>query len=272
MCVISWSGRFKVLRGLVSCQAEPRAWTGHPQAIPWDRITGDFRPVRPLGGEDFLDPNQNFPGHSEVTVTVTDASDSWKSVAMPSCRKRSLMRYTMKLLEKSRGNKMIPTSASETPHLLGWTDMSREPSLWSNAYIILYSSVFCCLICFCLLSKQVMLPLIESWSFKFASFSPFPLGCCPKTSAKPHSIDWLKGFEGTICRIYLCFEGLKLWFPDVSCTFSLNTWPILTLPTGKITANGQDTDSNGSHCAQRFTLFAPTRRSKSSLGSRETLW
>lgn len=31
-------------------------------------------------------------------------------------------------------------------------------------------------------------------------------------------------------------------------------------------AKRQDTDSNGSHCAQRFTLLAPTRRSKSSLG------
>ena len=92
---------------------------------------------------DCPDPNHDSNDHSEVTKEITRFLSILLSIlkvwlleiwpnAMPSCRKRSLMRYTMKLLEKSRGNKIIPTSAPQ----LGWTDIGREPRLWSNVYIL----------------------------------------------------------------------------------------------------------------------------------------
>ena len=72
--------------------------------------------------------------------------DCWKSGPMqcPVAGKDHWCGTRSKLLEKSRGNKIIPTSAPQ----LGWTDIGREPRLWSNVYIL--SFVYTYMISFCL--------------------------------------------------------------------------------------------------------------------------
>lgn len=181
MCI--FSGSPKILRSCASpdSQAEPRAWTANPQAMPWDQVCPaawakaprmephSYPPQKKKetvsrmpktvyfrwNQADCPDPNHDSNDHSEVTKKITRFLSILLSIltvllleiwpnAMPSCRKRSLMRYTMKLLEKSRGNKIIPTSAPQ----LGWTDIGREPRLWSNVYIL--SFVYTYIISFCL--------------------------------------------------------------------------------------------------------------------------